>query len=113
MEILELAFNVYLIAMITLIFYLAIMNLKRNKARITNTSAIFFGQIIVVGFLFDIAMNAIVGTIFFRELPKEWLFTSRLQRHLAESKGFDLRMAAWWCEHLLDPFDPAGTHCGK
>lgn len=110
-DILSIAFDVYLIAMITLVFYLAIMNLKRNRARINKTNGFFFGQIIIVGLLFDVAMNLIVGTIFFRELPKELLFTSRLQRHLKESHGWRLRMAAWWCEHLLDPFDPAGTHC--
>ena len=105
--------DVYLIAMATLVFYLAIMNLKRNRARINKTNGIFMWQIIIVGVLLDVAMNAIVGTIFFRELPKEWLFTTRLQRHLKDSIGWRLRMAAWWCEHLLDPFDPAGSHCGR
>jgi len=111
-EILGFAWNIYLIAMITLVFYLAIMNLKRNRARINKVNGIFFWQIIIVGLLFDVAMNLIVGTLFFRELPRELVFTSRLQRHLKESHGWRLRMAAWWCEHLLDPFDPSPSgHC--
>jgi len=109
----EFLWNVYLIAMATLVFYLAIMNLKRNKSRINKTNGFFFGQIIIVGLFLDFVMNVIVGTLFFRELPREWLFTYRLNRHLEESSGWRLRMAAWWCKNLLDPFDPAGSHCGR
>ena len=37
--------------------------------------ALFFGV------LADVAFNSIWGTIIFRELPREWLFTYRLKRH--------------------------------
>ena len=53
----------------------------------------------------DFAWNVVVGTIAFRELPRELLFTSRVKRHLRHSRGSRQRRAKWWADRLneLDP----------
>lgn len=58
----------------------------------------------------DVLFNFICGTIYYREIPKEWLFTARCSRHLKGS-GIQLERAEHACNNLLDPFD-AG-HCLK
>lgn len=104
------ALCIYLL-MTTLVFYLAIMNLKRNQAKIPKVTKFFIIPIVVIGVLFDVALNIIVGTVIFLEMPREWVFTSRLQRHLYKSHGWQLRRAEWFCHNILDPFDPSGSHC--
>lgn len=58
-----------------------------------------------VGIIADVIFNAIWGTLIFRELPKEWLFTDRLKRHW---HGEDLEQKARahpWVKRvdLIDP----------
>jgi len=110
-ELIMYALGGFYLLMTTLVFYLAVMNLKRNRGKITKTGWFFMAPIVVVGVLVDVALNILVGTVIFLEPPKEWVYTDRLQRHLAESSGWRLRRAAWFCEHILDPFDPSGKHC--
>lgn len=40
---------------------------------------------LVVGVLADVVFNVVWGTLIFRELPRELLFTSRVKRHCRES----------------------------
>lgn len=66
---------------------------------------IFFGA------LSDVIFNATWGTIIFRELPREWLFTDRLKRHwypsdikFMDSKKQKDRAAPWVRRvNLIDP----------
>jgi hypothetical protein len=53
----------------------------------------------VVGLLLDVAFNVTFGTLMFRELPRELLFTSRVQRHYM-TDGSRGRMAAFWARQL-------------
>lgn len=57
----------------------------------------------LLGLVLDVAFNVIFGTIVFRELPREWLFTSRCRRHI-QGAGSRQRMARWWAKQL-NPFD--------
>lgn len=54
-----------------------------------------------VGKGLDIVWNVIVGTIAFREFPRETLFTSRCKRHKQKPIG-DWRgdRARWWCDQM-------------
>lgn len=94
-------------------FYLAVMNLARAKENGTLTTvALYLGYpIFLVGYLLDIFVQVTVMSLLFLELPKEWTVTGRLKRHLYGSLGWREKIAAWFCHHLLNTFDPNGRHC--
>lgn len=92
--------------------YLAVMNLMRVKETLTFETKCFAYPLAAIGVISDFLYNVIVGTIIFVELPREYLLTKRLKRHL-ERDNWRGAMSRWLCRHLLDPFDPKGTHCGK
>lgn len=60
---------------------------------------IFFGA------LSDVVFNATWGTIIFRELPHEGLFTTRLKRHWRGGNNKQRERAAPWVRrvNLIDP----------
>lgn len=94
--------------------FVLIMGLYRaqlNK-RLYGLNKILAAPNLVVGILLDIACNIVWATLVFRELPREWLVTTRLQRYIHEGRhSWRRRRAQWWCEHVLDPLDPTGKHC--
>ena len=95
------------------LFYLAVMNLQRayeNKT-LSKLALILGIPILLIGYLLDIIVNIFVMTVLFLELPKEWLVTSRLQRHIRSRSGFRSKLAYFICHYLLDTFDPSGRHC--
>ncbi len=58
----------------------------------------------VAGVLADVVFNWTWGSIIFRELPREWLFTERLKRHWNGSKKQHDRAAPWVRRvNLIDP----------
>jgi len=66
---------------------------------------------VVIGFLMDVFANMTIASLVFLELPRELLVTSRLQRYVAQERGWRCNVANWICNHLLDVFDPSGNHC--
>lgn len=58
----------------------------------------------VVGLTLDASFNATVGTLMFAELPREWLFSARVQRHY-RGGGWRRDIASWWGRQLnqIDP----------
>jgi len=92
--------------------YLAIMNLKRARdAGTLSKKAYYIGiPMLLFGFVFDVLFNWIFGTIILFELPHETVFTSKLSRHYGKdtTRG---KIANAICDHLLNDFDPDGTHC--
>ncbi|OQX30709.1 MAG: hypothetical protein B0D96_03335 [Candidatus Sedimenticola endophacoides] len=95
---------------VTWIHYLAIMNLSRNRRKLTPFARFWAYNALVIGYPLDCLFNLLLGTLFFLELPREWLFTARCDRHL-DDPGWRGRNARFFCHNLLDPFDPKGTHC--
>jgi len=96
----------------TWVFYLAVMNLKRNKEHLTPIAKLFAYPMLSVGLVADVLFNFIFGTILFLEPPKELLMTTRLKRHLKDhKKDWRDRNANWFCNNFLNPFDPSGNHC--
>ena len=61
----------------------------------------------LVGLVLDVLFNVVCGTYLFRELPREFTFTSRCKRHKA-SGGWRASKAKAWCAQL-NKFDPG--HC--
>ena len=95
----------------TWLFYLAFMDIKRNQAIYKSKMGIaWYGlyPIFIFALFMDVLFNIMVGSVYFRELPKEFLFTSRCQRHLKGS-GIQLARANYVCENLLNPAD--NGHC--
>lgn len=92
--------------------YLSVMMLMKHKDTLTTETKFFAYPLAFYGVLVDFLYNMTVGTLLFVELPREWLLTKRLKRHL-EDDNWRGTMSRWFCRHLLDPFDPKGTHCGK
>lgn len=80
--------------------------LEKHEVHWTFKAPLYVGAI--VGLAADVGFNASVGTVVFREVPKELLFTSRATRHL-ESDGWRKDRAEWWCTQLH--FFDSG-HCG-
>lgn len=62
---------------------------------------VMLAPLAVIGFALDVAFNVVFGTLMFRELPHELLFTDRVKRHFADGD----RLAAWWARNLnlVDP----------
>lgn len=97
------------------LFYLAIMNLKRAKDAGTMTKAalILALPIGIVGYVLDIAVNVIIGTLLFLDLPKlrHLTLSARLSDYYeADSTHWRSRLAGWLARNLLNTYDPSGQH---
>ena len=92
--------------------YLSVMSLMRVKEILSWETKLFAYPLAAIGVISDFLYNITIGTVLFLELPREYLLTKRLKRHLNDD-DFQGSIARWLCRHLLDPFDPKGTHCGK
>lgn len=92
--------------------YLAVMSLYRayKAGTMPLASKVLGYQILFVGLVVDVIMNITVFSLFFLEIPREFLVTDRLKRHIKKS-GFRGWMARLLCHNLLSPFDPSGDHC--
>ena len=93
------------------IFYLAAMNLRRAReaGRLTRTALAFALPIIVLAIAIDVAVNLVLATVVFLDRPREWTVSERLSRYLPAG-GWRSSVAWWVALHLLDPFDPSGSH---
>ena len=101
----------YLLFYGTWIFYTAFMHIKKYKEVLKNKIGIIWyglAPIFIIGLLMDVLFNFIIGTLYFREIPQELLFTARCSRHIKGS-GIQLARATFVCNYLLNPFDEG--HC--
>jgi len=86
----------------------ALPTLRRLKAHKHEMGLVLLIPIylsLAIGILADVLFNAIWGTIIFRERPREYLFTSRLQRHWNGPSAKQYARAAPWVArvNLIDP----------
>jgi hypothetical protein len=98
----------YILTLVSWLFYVALMNLKRVRNDLHPFAKFNTYLLLGVGFPLDVVLNAVVGSMLFLESPKEWLLTSRLQRHKRQG-GWRGDVSRWMCEHLLNQFDSG--HC--
>lgn len=96
---------------LTWTLYLAVMAMKDKRDQLTAATKVFAYPILIIGLLVDVIYNLTAGTIIFLEIPREWLFTTRCERHLL-NKTIRGNIARWLCRNFLDPFEPSGKHCG-
>jgi len=93
-------------------FYVLVMGLYRAHlaGRLTPITTALAIPALVVGYAMDIVANITVASLLFKDIPREWLVTTRLKRY-QEGDGWRKDWADWICTNLLDPFDPNGDHC--
>lgn len=95
--------------------YLIVMSLYRANlnGRLSNASKFLGAPALVIGWLLDWLINWTIATVFFREFPQSPMevVTGRLSRYIAGPPCLNKHYAEVLCQHILDPFDPTGTHC--
>lgn len=101
--------------LLTAAFYIAIMKLRdlRDSGALATLhwSVTLTGRmLLLIGLLLDVALNLLVMTIVFLEIPRELLVTARVKRHKWNGNGWRKRLACWMCANYLTPFD--ARHCG-
>jgi hypothetical protein len=101
---------------LTWVFYAAVMNLKRvrDAGKLTGVNRALGMLTLAIGLLFDLAVNWLIATVLFAELPRvgEWLLSARITRLIAEDCGWRRRLALFMRTQLLDHLDPGGVHTG-
>lgn len=93
------------------ILYLAAMNLRRAReaGRLTRLVRAIALPVIGATVAIDVAVNLVLATVVFFDRPREWTVSERLARYLPGT-DWRARVALWVGVHLLDPFDPSGSH---
>lgn len=86
--------------------FVAVMHAKamRERGDLRTYWLVMLLPLAAVGLVLDCAFNLTFGTLMFRELPRELLFTSRCKRHF-RGDGRRKRLAGWWARQL-NTFDP-------
>lgn len=94
--------------------FLMVMLLKRNleTKNLPIEAKVLGYPWLAVMIVADFIFNVTVGTVMFLDIPRDLLFTKRLDRMLDRS-GWRRKLAQYICRTLLDPFDPDGRHCIK
>lgn len=112
MTVLLIAVCIYLLLVVTWIFYVAIMHLKM-KLPTMSAGAKFHAYLalFVFGYPLDVMANVIVSAIAFQRPPKHWLLTGTLKYWIASDDKRRAKWAGYICRDLLNPFDPSGRHC--
>lgn len=91
----------------TFVFYLAVMLLKRESANLHGMARVAGYAVFGIGWALDLAFN-LASSIPFVDLPQELMFTDRVSR-LKKTTGWRSKLAHWFCDNLLEPFDKG--HC--
>lgn len=93
------------------IMYVASMAMIRahSERKLNGLLWVLCLPFVAVSIVLDFINNVIVFTLLFAELPREWLVTDRLKRHVKQHtvRG---KLARYIGEKLLDPFDHSGAH---
>jgi hypothetical protein len=100
-------------AIYTYFFYLLFVVTMAAKAAWGNLSIVprvLLVPAALVAVLMDVFFNLVPATVIFLDLPRELLFTQRLERYKAQGAGWRYTVARWICQNLLDPFQQGG-HC--
>jgi len=93
------------------IMYVASMAIIRAHAekKLNGLLWVLCLPFVAISILLDFINNLIVFTLLFAELPREWLVTERLKRHVKQHtiRG---KVARYIGNVILDPFDHTGAH---
>lgn len=87
------------------VFYLAVMNLKRNKENLVGVGRYAGATALAIGYLLDAYVNFVILSFVLLEPPRELTVTSRLKRHYKRDGKWGQRVTLWFIP-LLEPYDP-------
>lgn len=87
--------------------YLAVMHAKAvfERQGLSLYWKVHILPLAVVGLGLDLLFNVVFGTLMFRELPHELLFSSRVQRHVRRQPADWRRDLAMFWARALNTFD--------
>ena len=87
--------------------YVAVVHAKAVFARqgLSLYWKVHIFPLAAIGIVLDLLFNVVFGTLMFRELPKELLFSSRVQRHVRNGPSKRFGLAMFWARQL-NTFDP-------
>lgn len=119
--IIHVAFYAFIFGLVTWVYYIYCAGLIKKYG---NDMPLWVKVVIWVFLIcFDAPLNLIIASIYWLELPKEYMFTARLNRwrryidrgyhSLSWRQKRRLRDAVFICEEMLDPYDPRGYHCKR
>ena len=93
------------------IMYVASMGMIRAHAekKLNGVLWVLCIPFVAISLVIDFINNMTVFSLIFAELPRELLVTDRLKRH-AKQHTFRGKMARWFGDVLLNPFDHSGNH---
>lgn len=103
--VLLLAIGSWLVLGMLFIGYPTIRRLKNQRDEFGWVVKVPIYVALVLGVVADVVFNAVWGSIIFRELPREWLFTDRLKRHWHGGDDKQIKRAAPWVRRVnaIDP----------
>jgi hypothetical protein len=76
--------------------YIALMHVRKVRPQLTLYWKVMLYTLLVPAYVADVLVNLTFGTIMFREIPREFLFSSRVQRHYDAGNP----LAVWWAKQL-------------
>ncbi len=111
----SLVVNFLYATLVLFVFYVITMRIKRWLEHTSGDEKrlieILCAPIVIVAVLMDAFYNLTWATLFFLDLPQEWMLTARLKRYTAGPDDWRHKVAVWFCSTVLNPFDPSGQHC--
>jgi hypothetical protein len=94
-------------------WFVAAMGFKAAKdtGKLTRNTIIAAYPGIIVGYLYDVIVLNVIGSIYLLDFPRigEWTLTAHLTR-LKNAPGIKGHKARVICKNMLDPFE-LGGHC--
>ena len=88
------------------------VHVVRDAGQLTTGQKIMGYPTLLLGLVLDFALNVVLCTLIFIELPREWTVSARLWRHSTQGSGWRKKAALLVRTQLLDTADPRGYHSG-
>jgi hypothetical protein len=90
-----------------MILFVAAMHAKviARESRLTLFWKIHLYPMAALGILLDAVFNLTFGLVMFAELPREFLFSTKVERHFRTSEDWRHKLALFWAKQLnrIDP----------
>jgi len=94
------------------VLFLAVMNLGEARAAgKLKGFALYAGYIVlIIGYAIDFVVQVGPASVLWLELPRETTVSGRVARLVRSGSGWRFRLAIWFRDVLLAPFDRTGGH---
>lgn len=92
------------------VFFLCVMLLDEHKANLKGFVRLLAYFTLAVGLSLDFLVQVGPASVLWLELPKELTVSGRVKRLCATGGGYRYKLAIWFRDNLLAPFDKSGGH---